>query len=41
MCDVIENMDNDEVINEVKNKVVGLCKKFPVYGKSQSKAAAA
>ena len=41
MCDVIENMDNEEVINEVKNKVVGLCKKFPVYGKSQSKAAAA
>jgi glycine hydroxymethyltransferase len=41
MCDVIENMDNDEVINEVKNKVVVLCKKFPVYGKSQSKAAAA
>ena len=41
MCDVIENMDNDEVINEVKNKVVGLGKKFPVYGKSQSKAAAA
>ena len=41
MCDVIENMDNDDVINEVKNKVVGLCKKFPVYGKSQSKAAAA
>jgi len=34
MCDVIENLDNDEVINSVKQKVIDLCKKYPVYAKS-------
>ncbi|MEL0102137.1 MAG: serine hydroxymethyltransferase [Gammaproteobacteria bacterium] len=34
MCDVIENLDNDEVINSVKQKVIELCKKYPVYAKS-------
>jgi len=34
MCDVIENLDNDEVINDVKLKVIELCKKYPVYAKS-------
>ena len=34
MCDVIENLNNDEVINNVKLKVIELCKKHPVYAKS-------
>jgi glycine hydroxymethyltransferase len=34
MCDVIENLDNEEVINNVKQKVIELCKKYPVYAKS-------
>ena len=34
MCDVIENLDNEEVINSVKKKVVELCRKHPVYAKS-------
>ena len=34
MCDVIENLDNEEVINNVKQKVVELCRKYPVYAKS-------
>ena len=34
MCDVIENLDNEEVINSVKLKVIELCKKHPVYAKS-------
>ena len=34
MCDVIENIDNEEVINSVKKKVIDLCRKHPVYAKS-------
>ncbi len=34
MCDVIENLDNEEVINSVKKKVIELCRKHPVYAKS-------
>jgi len=34
MCDVIENLDNEEVINSVKTKVIELCRKHPVYAKS-------
>ncbi|MBT7543058.1 MAG: serine hydroxymethyltransferase [Gammaproteobacteria bacterium] len=34
MCDVIENLDNEEIINAVKLKVIELCKKYPVYAKS-------
>ena len=34
MCDVIENLDNEEVINAVKQKVIKLCKQHPVYAKS-------
>ena len=34
MCDVIENLDNEEVINSVKKKVIDLCRKHPVYAKS-------
>jgi glycine hydroxymethyltransferase len=31
MCDVMEDMDNDATIDAVKQKVVALCKRFPVY----------
>jgi glycine hydroxymethyltransferase len=31
MCDVMENMDDDHVIAEVREKVSALCAKFPVY----------
>ncbi len=32
MCDVMENMDDDNVIAAVREKVAALCKQFPVYG---------
>ena len=32
MCDVMENMNNDKVIAEVREKVTALCQRFPVYG---------
>ncbi len=31
MCDVMENIDNDEVIASVREKVSLLCARFPVY----------
>ena len=31
MCDVIENMDNDGLIEEVKAKVLDICARLPVY----------
>ena len=31
MCDVMENMDDDNVISEVRGKVGILCSRFPVY----------
>ena len=31
ICDVIEDIDNELVINEVKEKVIELCSRFPVY----------
>jgi glycine hydroxymethyltransferase len=31
MCEVLSDIENDSVINEVKEKVKQLCKKFPVY----------
>lgn len=33
MCDILDNMGNQQVEDEVKAKVVALCKKFPVYVK--------
>jgi glycine hydroxymethyltransferase len=32
MCDVMESMDDDNVINTVREKVTLLCSRFPVYG---------
>jgi len=31
MCDVIENMDQDTIIADVKEKVSAICKRLPVY----------
>jgi glycine hydroxymethyltransferase len=31
MCDVMENLENENVIAEVREKVSELCKRFPVY----------
>ena len=31
ICDVIEDIDNEQVINEVKARVIELCSRFPVY----------
>jgi glycine hydroxymethyltransferase len=33
MCDILDNMGNEQVEQEVKGKVIALCKKFPVYAK--------
>ncbi|MEE1286566.1 MAG: serine hydroxymethyltransferase [Ruminobacter sp.] len=33
MCDILDNMGNKQVEQEVKEKVIALCKKFPVYAK--------
>jgi glycine hydroxymethyltransferase len=32
MCDVMEAMDDEKMIAEVREKVTALCKRFPVYG---------
>ncbi len=34
MCDVIDDIENQEVINRVKQQVLDLCKRFPVYRSS-------
>lgn len=31
MCDVIENMNDESVINAIKEKVLAVCAKYPVY----------
>ncbi|MRI32821.1 serine hydroxymethyltransferase [Endozoicomonas sp. OPT23] len=31
ICDVLGNIDNDQVIADVKEKVLGICKRLPVY----------
>ncbi len=32
MCDILEDMDNDAVLLDVRKKVAKLCKDHPVYG---------
>jgi glycine hydroxymethyltransferase len=35
MCDVLDSLDagnSEQMIAEVKDKVVALCREFPVYG---------
>ena len=31
ICDVLENLDDESVIATVKQNVIDLCKKFPLY----------
>ena len=31
MCDVMDDLENEETINRVKQQVLDLCKRFPVY----------
>ncbi|WP_428035136.1 serine hydroxymethyltransferase [Amphritea sp.] len=31
ICDVLDNIDNEDVINSVKQKVLDICARFPVY----------
>lgn len=32
MCDILEDLENEALIQEVQKKVVALCARFPVYG---------
>jgi glycine hydroxymethyltransferase len=32
MCDILDDIDNQDVIESVRGKVQALCKQFPVYG---------
>ncbi len=32
MCDILDDMENDEVVEQVRGKVTQLCQQFPVYG---------
>ncbi|UCC56956.1 MAG: serine hydroxymethyltransferase [Gammaproteobacteria bacterium] len=32
MCDILDDVDNQDMIEAVRGKVQALCKKFPVYG---------
>ena len=34
MCDVMDDVENEETIASVRNKVLDLCKRFPVYASS-------
>ena len=31
MCDILEDLDNETLIGEVREKVLALCREFPVY----------
>ncbi len=31
ICDILDDLDNEETINAVKTKVQALCARFPVY----------
>jgi len=31
MCDILENIENEDKITEIKSKVIELCSRFPVY----------
>jgi len=32
ICDLLEDSQNDNLVNDIKGKVLELCKRFPVYG---------
>ena len=31
ICDILEDIDNKDIINNIKDQVKDLCSKFPVY----------
>ncbi len=33
ICDILDDLQNTATINRIKNEVIGLCKRFPVYEK--------
>jgi len=35
ICDILDDMQNTAKINEIKNAVVDLCRRFPVYAASE------
>ena len=39
ICDVLENIDNEEEIKKIKDKVISLCSQFPVYSSSKQAVA--
>ena len=41
MCDVMDDLENQEVITRVKQQVLDLCKRFPVYRSSEEGQAVA
>jgi glycine hydroxymethyltransferase len=32
MCEVMDNLQDDKIIQDTRNKVLDICKKYPVYG---------
>jgi glycine hydroxymethyltransferase len=32
ICDILDNIENESTIEQVKSKVLALCERFPVYG---------
>lgn len=41
ICDVLENIDDDAVIQSVQGKIVELCGRFPLYADVEEAAAVA
>ncbi len=41
ICDILDDLENQEIIDRVKNQVLDLCKRFPVYGSSVQQQAVA
>ena len=32
MCDIMDDVENQQTIDRVRDKVVDICQRFPVYG---------
>lgn len=41
ICDILDDLENQETIDRVKNQVLDLCKRFPVYSSSAQQQAVA
>ncbi len=41
ICDILDDLENQETIDRVKNQVLDLCKRFPVYASSSEQQAVA